>query len=82
MKFSKEKVFKRMMPKGIRTQKELADHLGLSMNTISLLMNGGAFRSETLELFCLKLECTPNDLLDVPSADPHGHALIGELVAA
>lgn len=44
---------------------ELAEHVGITIQNLSILKNGKAkaIRLETLEAICLALNCQPGDLL-------------------
>jgi putative transcriptional regulator len=44
---------------------DLAQHVGITIQNLSILKNGKAkaIRLETLEAICLALECQPGDLL-------------------
>ncbi len=44
---------------------DLAEHVGITIQNLSILKNGKAkaIRLETLDAICLALECQPGDLL-------------------
>ncbi len=68
----KNRVFAVMADRGIRTQRELAERMGLGVSNVHNLVNDNfkAIRRDTLEKLCEVLECQPGDLLEyVPDAE-------------
>ena len=66
------KLIKKMLIDLEMDQKDLAARSGLSAITISRLMQGNPFSSETLGKIAKALECHPIDLIDANGfASPH-----------
>lgn len=67
-----KKVVKKMLIDLEIDQKDLAERSGLSAITISRLMQGSPFSSETLAKIAHALDCHPIDLIDAKGfASPH-----------
>lgn len=68
----KNRVFAVMADRGIRTQKELAERIGISVSNVGNIVNDQfkAIRRDTLESLCRVLNCQPGDLFEyVPDAE-------------
>ncbi len=70
--FDRKKISYIMLDRGIATQDDLAQLVGVSSNSVSSWLAGATFTSGSLEKFCDALAVTPNDLLDYsnPGAAP------------
>jgi len=68
----KNRVFAVMADRGIRTQTELAERIGLGISNVHNIVNDNfkAIRRDTLESLCRVLNCQPGDLFEyVPDAE-------------
>lgn len=79
MRIDREQVRQRMLRQGFQTFTELAAHIGVSKQTMSLWFGGAPFASANLALLCKTLKCTPNDILIMDDA-PNVTAPLAELV--
>lgn len=71
-RISRVKVLRLMLDRwGTVEQKELAVRVGLTEASVSRLLSGQGFTSETLTKFCTALDCTPNDILVVNGDNLH-----------
>ncbi len=72
----KNRVFAVMADRGIRTQVELAERMGLALSNVHNIVNDNfkAIRQDTLEKLCEVLACQPGDLLEyVPDSAGNGN---------
>jgi DNA-binding Xre family transcriptional regulator len=76
MRIDREQVRQRMLRQGFQTFTELAAHIGVSKQTMSLWFGGSPFASANLALLCKTLKCTPNDILIMDEV-PNSLALAG-----
>ena len=62
----RNRVFAIMADRGIRTQRELADRIGLGVSNVHNIVNDNfkAIRRDTLENLCRVLNCQPGDLFE------------------
>jgi DNA-binding Xre family transcriptional regulator len=70
MRLNRYRMLELMDNAGYRTQRQLADALGVTRQTMSLWMQGGGFQKDRVADLCRLLDCTPNDILvlDAPKA--------------
>lgn len=68
MRLDRYKVKLRMAMAGIENQRELADKVGVTPQTISNWLNGEMPTLDNVGALCRVLNCTPNDILTDPNA--------------
>ena len=72
----KERVSILMKRADIRTYRELAEKAGIHYNTVTKVLNGAKFDSETANKLALALNCSPIDLMTAEGfPDPNSATL-------
>ena len=56
--------FQKMREKGLTTYQIRKENL-ISQSTLQKLREGKYVTTETIERLCLRLDCTPNDLMEI-----------------
>lgn len=64
MRVSRNKVLKLMIDRDIRSQKGLADMMGITGSALSAILKGGGYNSATLGELCRALDAEPNQVLE------------------